>query len=406
MPAKIRKRGKNAYQLFVPDGYDAAGKQQGFMKTIIADNSTEAKNQYDLFLSDCLQGKVLASGTEKMTLKEFYEYWTKHHAEKHQELSTRALNDNMFVRLQVALGHLRIDKIQPKHILEFLDQLNEPTAGKGDKPLSPNTIKKHYILLNTLLNTAIQWGMLITNPCDKVTKPKQVKTRKHILSEEELAIFLTALDKHGVIKYQLWILLAFTLGLRREEIFGLKWQDINFNDNTVSIERAIVYVNGEGLIEKDTKTDSSYRKLSAPPDVMQLLSCWKDEVEAIYKRRNKRYKVVILDKPTAMDKWIFTQVNGSVAHPHSFNTFIKRFCDENGLQKAHPHLLRHMSGSYLLNSGVDIAGVSQKLGHSDKSFTMKTYIHSLESTENQTAKAMQTILNNFKIARNKKGQAN
>ena len=71
-----------------------------------------------------------------------------------------------------------------------------------------------------------------------------------------------------------------------------------------------------------------------------------------------------------------------------------------------PHLLRHMSGSYLLKGGIDIAGVSKKLGHSDKSFTMKTYIHSLESTEKQTATVMQNILNNLKEPQAKKGQAN
>ena len=161
---------------------------------------------------------TLASGTEKMSLNEFYQYWTKHHAEKNQEVTTRKYNDNIFIRIQGILGHLRIDKIQPRHILSFIDQLSAPTAGKGDKPLSPNTIKKHYVLLNSLLSTAVQWEMLTANPCEKITKPKQVKTHKHILSEEELGTFLTALDHHPIVKHQLWVLLAFTLGLRREEL--------------------------------------------------------------------------------------------------------------------------------------------------------------------------------------------
>ena len=163
---------------------------------------------------------------------------------------------------------------------------------------------------------------------------------------------------------------------------------------------------GLGLVEKDTKSYSSYRTLSVPPDVMQLLVLWQEEVDAIYKRRNKRNKVATLDNPTALDKWLFTQVNGNVAHPHSFNTFIRRFCKDNALEKLSPHLLRHMSGSYLLKGGVDIAGVSKKLGHSDKSFTMKTYIHSLESTEKQSASVMQNILTNLKESHVKKGQAN
>jgi len=91
---------------------------------------------------------------------------------------------------------------------------------------------------------------------------------------------------------------------------------------------------------------------------------------------------------------------------NGFNTFIGRFWKDNDLQRIGPHLLRHMSGSYLLNGGIDLAGVSKKLGHSDKSFTMKTYIHSFESTEKHTANVMQNILTNLKVAQAKKGQAN
>ena len=404
MPSKIKKRGANSYLLTVSAGYNPNGSQKTYTRTVQCDNHTEAKEQYKLFSSEILQGKVLAPGTEKMTLDQLYEYWTKHYAEKNQALSTRVCNDNLFVRIKASLGHLLIEKIQPRHILSFIDQLSEPTAGKGDKPLSSRTIRKHCILLNSLLDTAVQWEMMIANPCNKVTPLKQDKSRKNILSEEELATFLTALSTHNVVKHQLWIMLAFTLGLRREEIFGLKWLDINFDENTISIVRAIVYVQGAGLIEKDTKSDSSYRTLSVPTDVMQLLVCWREEVEATYKRRNKRNKVVVLDNPTGIDKWLFTQANGTVGHPHAFNTFISRFCKDNGLEKVGPHLLRHMSGSYLLKGGIDIASISKKLGHSDKSFTMKTYIHSLESSEKQSANVMQDILNSLKIPQAKKGQ--
>ncbi|WP_378955643.1 site-specific integrase [Pelosinus sp. sgz500959] len=132
--------------------------------------------------------------------------------------------------------------------------------------------------------------------------------------------FFNKLDKCDVAKHQLWILLAFTLGLRREEIFGLKWQDVNFDENTISIERAIVYVRNTGLLEKDTKSDSSYRKLSAPEDVMYLLLRWKNEVDASFKRRCKSQKIVPLDaNPTSADKWVFTKADGSVGHPHAFN---------------------------------------------------------------------------------------
>ena len=75
---------------------------------------------------------------------------------------------------------------------------------------------------------------------------------------------------------------------------------------------------------------------------------------------------------------------------------MRRFRIDNDFPAISPHLLRHMTGSYLLNSGIDIAAVSAELGHSNKSFTMKTYIHALESTKEQSALVMQDILSNLK----------
>jgi len=169
------------------------------------------------------------------------------------------------------------------------------------------------------------------------------------------------------IKHQLWVLLAFSRGLRREEIFGLKWGDIDFDMNKLTIARAVVYVPKEGIIVKDTKSDNSFRTLALPADIAALLQVWKNKVIEIEKRRNKRRKTVSLDDPVKDDNWVFAKFDGSVGHPHSFNTFLRRFRIDNDLPAISPHLLRHMTGSYLLNSGIDIAAVSAELGHSNKS---------------------------------------
>ncbi|MDF2636102.1 MAG: integrase family protein [Pelosinus sp.] len=180
-------------------------------------------------------------------------------------------------------------------------------------------------------------------------------------------------------------MLDFSLGLRREEIFGLKWQEINFDKCTMTIALASVYVPKNGIVIKDTKTDNSYRTLLLPPDIVAMLQEWRDEVKATAKRRAKRNKVVILDDPVGPDKWIFSQPDGhTVGHPHAFNNFLKRFCADHKLPLISPHSFRHLSGGYLLKSGLDIATISAKLGHSDKSFTMKTYIHELQSISRTT----------------------
>jgi integrase len=395
MPSKIKKRGNDSYLLTVASGYNADGSQRVYTKTVHVESMEEAEKQYTLFAAACLQGKTLLAGGKKMTLSEFYTYWKHHHAEKNLENTTIAYNDNLFVRIEAALGSLKIDKIKPKHVLSFIDQISAPDASYDDKPLSPNTIYKHYALLNELFNSAVCWEFIINNPMTKIAAPKREKVKKHILNEEDMAKFIALLSQ-DVLKHKLWVMLAFTLGLRREEVFGLQWQDVNFDESSITIARAAVYIPKQGIDIKSTKSDNSYRTLSIPSDIKNMLQQWKEDVKAASKRRNKRKKIVSIEDPTSPEKWIFSQANGKVGHPHSFSTFLRRFYKDNDLHHVSPHLLRHMMGSYLLKSGIDLAAVSQKLGHANKSFTANTYIHALESAEKQTANVMQNILDDLK----------
>jgi integrase len=399
MPSKIKKRGENSYLLSVKH------EQKEYTKTVNAATLPEVEKLWKLFSAEVLKGHALVSGKKKMTLDEFYIYWKQYYAESNLEQTTIVYNDNLFTRIRESLGHLKIDKVLPRHILEFVDQLGAPDAAFNNKPLSRNTIRKHYNLLKTLFNAAVMWEFIIDNPVSKVAAPKKEKVHKKILSEEEMSRFLAKLAEHKIPKHHLWVMLAFSLGLRREEIFGLKWQDINFEKETVSIATAVVYVAGTGIIVKGTKSDGSERTISLPRDIITMLLDWKLKVEAAAKRRAKRQKVVKLDSPTSPEKWVFPKADGTVGHPHAFNNFIWRFCNDNNLPNVSPHLFRHMMGSYLLRSGVDLATISKKLGHSNASFTADIYIHSLQSAEKQSSDVMQTILTNLKDTKNK-GQAN
>lgn len=410
MPSKIKQRGKNSFQFFVPDGYDSAtGKQKGFTETVQAANWTEAEKLYDLFKANCLHGKVLASGTEKMTLSQFYQYWKIHYAKsiaKHEE-TTLAYNDKLFERIEAVLGPLRIDQTQPRHILDFFKQISADDASYKDMPLNTNTLRKYYILLNTLFSMAVQWKYVVENVMGSINPPKYVKPKKEILNDKDLAKYFEELENETT-KHQLWILIAFTRGLRREEICGLKWGDLDFAKNKMSINRAIVYVPGKPLIEKDTKTDNSHRTLSMPRSLAQLFLVWKEELNVKVKKRNKRKKILSIVDPTGPDKWVFPQANGNCGHPCSITTFVRRFYIDNDLKKSSPHLFRHMSGSYMLREGIDIAAISAELGHGDKSFTMKTYIHEIEGEQEKAASAMENVMERLKpnkVVQIKKGQA-
>lgn len=124
-----------------------------------------------------------------------------------------------------------------------------------------------------------------------------------------------------------------------------------------------------------------------------LVLTWMDEFRAIVKKRNKRRKIVSIEDPTGPGKWLFPPANNQKkGHLCSFTTV----CINEKLKRASPHLLRHMWDSYLLNDGIDIATISAGLGHSNKSFTVDTYIHEINAEKEKTAIAMDNLIDKFK----------
>ena len=392
MPVKIKKRGKNSYLLTVTNGY-VDGKQKTFTKTIKCSNRTEANKEYKLFEAECLKGEVLSSQTLKLTIAQLYAYWLKNHGEVHLSLGTIQYYQFVSTRILAALGHLRIDKITPRHIHQFLEQLRKPDASIYDKPLSATTIRKHYIFLKDLLNCAVKWDFLVTNPMANIEPPKRAKDIKVIPTLPTLSSLLSKLleivnelkQNHNrqteysrYLRYQLWVSLAFALGRRREEIFGLQKKDFDLPKKLVSIQRAAVFVAGTGVIIKETKTISSNRTLVVPDQVIAILVEYLSFVPS---------KKVVIES-----EWLFPQPNGKPTHPDAFNAFLRKFTANHNLPKLSPHILRHMHGSYLMRAGVDLATTSHQLGHSNKSFTADTYIHVTEQVDQTAARTMDTIL--------------
>lgn len=388
MPSKIIKRG-NSYRLAVV--YDG----QTFYKTVQVSTKAEAEKAWTAFANDVYTEKIVAKAEGNMTLDNFYLYWKRNYSEPNHDETTQATHDRVFHRISAALGHLKLSSIRPRHIAEFARQLADPSASIDDKPLATSYIKKHMSTLNVILESAVEWGFISSNPAKNVKSPKGKAEKKTMPTEKELASFLSAIDEYPILKYRLIVALAFTLGLRREEIFGLQWGDIDLEKRTLSINRAVVYVPNAGLRIKSTKTEKGTRKVPIPESTNTLLLRWRDDI--IAENRKKDLPLLSPIKPKA---FVFAQTDGTPSHPHSFNSFLRRFCAKINVPLISPHDLRHMYGSYLLAGGVNIATISALMGHTDKSFTMSTYIHEIESMEQQTADIMDIAMKN--LQQNKK----
>lgn len=430
--AKIEKRGDNKYRLNVFAGYDPSGKQIIHRKTITVANVTEAKNEYKLFAADVARGMVSLGGN--MSLHDFYQYWTENYALQNHEVRTLQRNAEIFTRIDKHLGAKQLAKIEPKHILEFYKALAKPgekmPPGKKKKKtekkeetakaiseassaeqtktpkvllsLSGSTIQKHHKLLSTLLNAAVKWQLIFSNPCSRVGAPKAKPKKIPILTLEQTSTFLAGLDGEP-LKYKLLAILALTTGLRRGELMALEWEHFDLKAKTLEVKKSFVYLAGpdKGLILKDPKTEESQRIIAIPETLIELLSQHKA------KQNEKRLKLGEKWQSGVAEKWkehnfVFTTWNGGPMHLDSFGIWLDKYLVKVDLPHISPHSFRHMAATFSLAAGKSLKSVSSRLGHSRPSTTSDIYAHALKTVDREIADQMNDLV---EAAKNKQTES-
>lgn len=416
----IQKAGETSWKLTVSGGFDGSGKRVRHTKTVKCTSEQQAKKELALFVADIEKGNLSTSG--KMTLIEYFAYWEEHYAMPHHKKKTIAYNRSIFKRISAAMGHLRLDKIQPKHLLSFYKNLAEsgirqdPNADRRKvaintekllkDTLSPNTIRKYHVLLHTLLGQATQWQLIAYNPADKVEAPKAKKIHKKIYDEENTGKFLMLLQDEE-LKYRLLSLLALSTGMRKAELFGLEWKHIDFTVNTINIEQTSQYLPGEGIYQDTTKTEESTRIITVPVSIMELFKQHKVQQAVNRLKLGDKWRPDIPKEEKIIDtERLFTTWNGKPAHPDRFNTWLRKFAIKHDMPHITPHSFRHMAATYLITAGVDLRTVAGKLGHANSNTTQLVYSHLVKSAEKETANMMESFIqNSTEKAQQKKAQA-
>lgn len=178
--------------------------------------------------------------------------------------------------------------------------------------------------------------------------------------------------------YYIAILLALNTGMRLGEVFGLKWSDIDFDNNIVHVNRALVSTNTKGMKFEDPKTKGSKRRIAIPEKVKKSLER--------YQKQQEWFANALGDKFTNKEGLVFTNSFGKPVNTTNFtNRYYKRMLGQAGLdQKICFHDLRHTHATLLLKQGVNIKVISERLGHSTVTMTLDTYSHLMPDMQ-QTA---------------------
>jgi len=233
-----------------------------------------------------------------------------------------------------------------------------------------------------MLNDAMQWQLIPYNPASRVQPPKQEKHKAKFYDEVQSIKMIACIDKEE-LKFKTAVYIAILTGMRRGEILGLEWKDIDFDKNEISIERTSVYAEGLGVFTKSTKTENSLRKVSFP-----------NELAVILKKYQKEYKVQKLKcgKLWNENDRLMIQWNGLPMFPSTLSQWFKKFLKRYQLPLITFHEIRHTNATLLISQGVDIATVAKRLGHAQNSTTLNFYTHAMHSEDRAAADKLGGLL--------------
>ena len=270
MAGTILELGENKYRLMVSSKYDVRGKRVRHSKTITSKSKRAAEKELAMYVAECEQGEVMEG--DNMTLKEFSRRWIDEYAKQNlSPITVKGYEREFENRINPALGNIKLSKLMPMHLIKFYNSLDTAKRldGKEGK-LSGRSRNNIHRILSSMLNDAMQWQLIPYNPASRVQPPKQEKHKAKFYDEVQSIKMIACIDKEE-LKFKTAVYIAILTGMRRGEILGLEWKDIDYEKNEISIERTSVYAEGLGVFTKSTKTENSLRKVSFPNELAVIL---------------------------------------------------------------------------------------------------------------------------------------
>lgn len=347
--------------------------------------------------------KGIAVPTNQLTVRNFADIWIDEHVRPNCTENTLK-NYQFFLnsRILPALGDIKLQRLTPIMLTRFVNDLRkehtrstaipaEERRRKADqlrpdkppKPLSDRTVRHYYDTINYMLGKAVQWQYLQYNPMDKVERPKVRKSKVNFLDDDQATRLLRCLAYEESLPFRCAVLLALLCGLRLGEVGALCLDDVNWDDCSINIERALKYTPEEGSFIGAPKTETSERAVDLPAGMMALL----EET----RRYHEEAEAVLGDRWRGCGR-IVSAWDGAPLHHDTPSKQFREFADRNGFEGVRFHDLRHTHATLLFANNIDAVAVASRLGHADASTTLRIYAHAIRRRDRESAQAMQALV--------------
>jgi integrase len=266
------------------------------------------------------------------------------------------------------IGKTKLSELSPNHIQKLYNGLREK-YGAGHVQNIGN-------LLNKALTQAVRWNIISRNPAALVKKPSTTRknTTMKVWTIDEQRRFLEH-SKEGPMLYYVLFLLALTSGMRKGELLGLKWADVDIKQGIISVKRTAVWANKTLYLKDMPKTESSIRTIQLPEQTVKELKKWQ------------------LACPTNSLNLVFpSPKTNDILYPNSLDKAFNKAVKAAGVNKISFHGLRHTFATTLLANNVNPKIVQEMLGHATIKTTMDTYSHVLPNMQREAAKQLSAVL--------------
>ncbi len=309
----------------------------------------------------------------QVSLQQYMESWLSGKVLARRPSTVRNYRRYMNLYILPALGRMRLQAILPAHIRQLY--LRMQMEGRGAR-----TIQLVHVTLHCAFAQAVKEGLIGHNPLEAVERPKVETKRYSIFTEEQVRAFIAAAKGHP---YEALFFLALTTGMRKGEILGLMWTDVDWEKSTLRVNRQLQPVSYEGGALVPTKTKSGRRRIMVGKGALALLKAHRERQET--------------QKAVAGNRWqehgmIFTTSIGTYIDQTKVSRAFKHILREAGLPDLRFHDLRHTSISILLDNGTPVFTVQSRAGHSKASVTTDIYGHAMARSQEAAARMIEEIV--------------
>jgi integrase len=321
--------------------------------------------------------KGVPSVASSMKLGDYLDYWLENVVRVERGASTYSGYEIVVRRyIKKHLGSRKLNALTPAHIRAFIAALRKEKTVRGEK-LSDRYVQNVFETLRSALSNAMREELIGRNVARLVKAPSRGHYDVEPMDEEDARRFINAVTTHWL--HALWLTLI-TTGLRKGEVLGLAWSDINPNTGAFSIKRTVQRVRGE-LVFGEPKTRRSRRTLYLGQVCLAALE--------EHRRQNaKRLQEPLNPAVGQPGDLIFITSSGRVVEPRNVNTMLDRVLKNAEIDRTRVHDLRHTAATLLLLDGATIREVMEQLGHASIATTANIYGHVLDTAKQQMAERM------------------